>query len=332
MTVADCERLIDASRTDAGADAVRRTHVRLQRSRPRDARVRRPATSSAGRLHAHGDWAAPGPVRRDVNALWDLAPHPISILTLRAALPARRRRRHGQAILDDGREDVASLQLRYDDGAVGRRPPLVARAAKGALADADRRAGGSRCSTTWHRSTSYEIFDTACAQRQRRARVGPAAAEDRRSPPMPVHVPQIPAVRAAGGAARALPRVLPPGPDARERRHGRHERRRACSRPRTRRCESGGRAVALDRGRARWRDPVRRPPGAVRVDLQDELERALLDAAADGRATSSARRSRASSSEFAGVHRRGQVRRRQLGTAAIQLGARRRSASAPATR
>lgn len=66
-------------------------------------------------LHAHAVWAAPGPVRQDVNALWDLAPHPISILSFVLGRQPELVSASGQAILDARREDVTFLHLRYDD-------------------------------------------------------------------------------------------------------------------------------------------------------------------------------------------------------------------------
>ena len=66
-------------------------------------------------VHAHASWAAPGPVRSDVNALWDLAPHPLSILTYLLERQPTSVTATGQAILAGGREDVVFLHLRFDD-------------------------------------------------------------------------------------------------------------------------------------------------------------------------------------------------------------------------
>jgi predicted dehydrogenase len=68
-----------------------------------------------GSVHAHAAWTAPGPVRRDVNALWDLAPHPLSILTYLLERSPTSVAATGQAILAGSREDVVFMHLRFDD-------------------------------------------------------------------------------------------------------------------------------------------------------------------------------------------------------------------------
>jgi predicted dehydrogenase len=67
-------------------------------------------------LHLHAVWAAPGPIRHDVNALWDLAPHPISIMTYLVGQPTAVSAT-GQRILPGELEDVAALHLRFGDRA-----------------------------------------------------------------------------------------------------------------------------------------------------------------------------------------------------------------------
>jgi predicted dehydrogenase len=67
------------------------------------------------RLHGHAIWAAPGPVRGDVSALWDLSPHPISILTYVLGSGPTSVTATGQAILDPDREDIAFLHLEFGD-------------------------------------------------------------------------------------------------------------------------------------------------------------------------------------------------------------------------
>jgi predicted dehydrogenase len=69
-------------------------------------------------LHLHAVWAASGPIRHDVNALWDLAPHPISIMTHLAGCPTAVSAT-GQRILPGELEDVAALHLRFGDRATG---------------------------------------------------------------------------------------------------------------------------------------------------------------------------------------------------------------------
>lgn len=63
-------------------------------------------------VHAHAAWTAPGPVRRDVSALWDLAPHPLSILVHLLETSPTSISATGQAILG-GREDIVQLHISF---------------------------------------------------------------------------------------------------------------------------------------------------------------------------------------------------------------------------
>src|SRR5436190_18099635 len=64
--------------------------------------------------HCEATWAAPGPVRTDVDAVWDLAPHPISILTSFFGSVAEVAAT-GQAILNGAsRADLAVVHLVFD--------------------------------------------------------------------------------------------------------------------------------------------------------------------------------------------------------------------------
>jgi predicted dehydrogenase len=64
--------------------------------------------------HCHAAWMAPGPVRYDVNSIWDLAPHPISILIWLFGQPIKVQAR-GQAVLAGRqREDVALVSLWFE--------------------------------------------------------------------------------------------------------------------------------------------------------------------------------------------------------------------------
>ena len=115
MTAAECERLIDL------AEDAERTlfvgHTFVYNAAVRATREFVDRDELGGRLYAQATWAAPGPVRRDVNALWDLAPHPISILSHVLRSQPTSVAATGQAILDGEREDVVSLHLRFDRGA-----------------------------------------------------------------------------------------------------------------------------------------------------------------------------------------------------------------------
>jgi predicted dehydrogenase len=64
--------------------------------------------------HCHASWMAPGPVRHDVNSIWDLAPHPVSILVWLFGQPTKVQAR-GQAVLAGRRrEDVALVSLWFE--------------------------------------------------------------------------------------------------------------------------------------------------------------------------------------------------------------------------
>jgi predicted dehydrogenase len=60
-----------------------------------------------------------GPIRNDVNALWDLAPHDLSILLYLIDHDPVGALATGQAFLRDGFEDVAYVHVDFDGGAMG---------------------------------------------------------------------------------------------------------------------------------------------------------------------------------------------------------------------
>jgi predicted dehydrogenase len=66
-------------------------------------------------LYAHASRTGLGPIRQDVNALWDLASHDISILVDLLAADPVQVAAHGGSYLRPGVEDVAFLSLRFDD-------------------------------------------------------------------------------------------------------------------------------------------------------------------------------------------------------------------------
>jgi len=60
-----------------------------------------------------------GPVRADVDALWDLAPHDLSIFQALVGAPPTRVRAVGACLLSDAREDVGFITLTYPGGIPG---------------------------------------------------------------------------------------------------------------------------------------------------------------------------------------------------------------------
>ena len=116
QTTAECDDLITA------ADRVGRVlfvgHTFIYNPAVREMR-RRIASGETGRvLYCHTARTALGPVRQDVNALWDLAPHDLSILLYLLERQPVWVNAMGQAFLREGCEDVVFLQLRFSDGLI----------------------------------------------------------------------------------------------------------------------------------------------------------------------------------------------------------------------
>jgi predicted dehydrogenase len=75
---------------------------------------------SLGRVYyLHATRTNLGPIRQDVNALWDLAPHDISIFSYLLDATPVRVSAVGARVLGNGREDVGFITLTYPDGVVG---------------------------------------------------------------------------------------------------------------------------------------------------------------------------------------------------------------------
>jgi predicted dehydrogenase len=115
MSVHECEELI--RRADDAGCTLFVGHTFVYNPAVRAARDFVCRGELAPPLYAHAVWAAPGPVRHDVNALWDLAPHPVSILSYVLGRQPASVAATGQAILPASREDVVSLHLRFDEAA-----------------------------------------------------------------------------------------------------------------------------------------------------------------------------------------------------------------------
>lgn len=88
-------------------------HTFIYNAAIREARRLVRANELGSPLYVHAVWAAPGPIRTDVNALWDLAPHPVSILIDLLGSPPVGVSATGAAILEEGREDVVSVHLEF---------------------------------------------------------------------------------------------------------------------------------------------------------------------------------------------------------------------------
>src|SRR4051794_6930820 len=115
MAVDECEELLEIAA--AGSATLFVGHTFVYNAGVRAAREFVLAEEMGSALYAHGMWNAPGPVRHDVNALWDLAPHPISILSFVLRRQPTTVAATGQEIFDPSREDVVALHLKFDDDA-----------------------------------------------------------------------------------------------------------------------------------------------------------------------------------------------------------------------
>jgi predicted dehydrogenase len=115
-TVAECDELV------AAADRADRTlfvsHTFIYNPAVRHLRALVESGEVGRVLYCHAARTGLGPIRQDVNALWDLAPHDLAILFYVFGREPVAAAATGQAFLHPGIEDVVFLQLRFDDGAI----------------------------------------------------------------------------------------------------------------------------------------------------------------------------------------------------------------------
>lgn len=69
-------------------------------------------------LYSHATRTGLGPIRDDVNALWDLAPHDVSTILYLTGCDPVSVSAHGAAYLKPGIEDVAFLDIELTDGVI----------------------------------------------------------------------------------------------------------------------------------------------------------------------------------------------------------------------
>ena len=115
-TVAECDELIAAAERSGRVLFVGHTFL----FNPAVRRMRQLIESgSVGRLlYAYAVRTGLGPIRQDVNAFWDLAPHDLSILLFLFGEEPVVVSATGQAFLRDDVEDVVFAQLRFESGSV----------------------------------------------------------------------------------------------------------------------------------------------------------------------------------------------------------------------
>jgi predicted dehydrogenase len=114
---AECDELIEAAERAgrvlfAGHTFIFNPAVRLMRELI--------VAGEVGRvLYCHTARTGLGPIRSDVNALWDLAPHDLSILFYLIDREPVSALATGQAILREDVEDVAFVHLNFEGGTIG---------------------------------------------------------------------------------------------------------------------------------------------------------------------------------------------------------------------
>jgi predicted dehydrogenase len=191
LTAVQCERLIEAAEDEALVLFVGHTFIYNPGVRAAQRLVR---DGTLGRVrHCDATWAAPGPVRSDVDAVWDLAPHPLSIVTsffgsvVEVAAT-------GQAILNGvNRSDLAVVHLTFDGGATAHvyvswvAPQKVRRL----MITGDRRVAIFDDLAT---EDKLQLFDTEAALATTTPSIGKASTRAAAAPSGPVAIRDIPAV------------------------------------------------------------------------------------------------------------------------------------------
>jgi len=117
MTVADAEELIALAESKDVTLMVGHTFLYNAGIRKVKAYIEQ---AEAGRVYyLYARRTNLGPIRRDVNALWDLAPHDVSIFNYLLDSVPEWVSAVGAKILRNSREDVGFISLGYQDGIVG---------------------------------------------------------------------------------------------------------------------------------------------------------------------------------------------------------------------
>jgi predicted dehydrogenase len=111
-STSECDEVIAATEANGCVVMVGHTFI----FNPAVRRMRELVASDAiGRvLYCHAARTALGPIRRDVNALWDLASHDVSILLYLLEREPVEVAAHGESYLREDNEDVVFLSLRFE--------------------------------------------------------------------------------------------------------------------------------------------------------------------------------------------------------------------------
>jgi predicted dehydrogenase len=115
-TVVECDELLSAAERSGRVLFVGHTFL----FNPAVRKMRELVEQGAlGRmLYAHAARTGLGPIRQDVNVLWDLAPHDVSILLYLFGEEAVTVAGSGSAFLRADLEDVVFAQIRFESGAI----------------------------------------------------------------------------------------------------------------------------------------------------------------------------------------------------------------------
>lgn len=116
-TVADAERLIDLAGSKGLTLMVGHTFLYNAGIRKVKAYIQQAETGQVYYLYARRTNL--GPIRQDVNAVWDLAPHDIAIFNFLLDNVPEWVSAVGARVLHNCREDVGFISLGYHDGIVG---------------------------------------------------------------------------------------------------------------------------------------------------------------------------------------------------------------------
>ncbi len=116
MTVAEARRLVAAA--DAGRRVLMAGHTFIYNAAVRFVRDLVTSGDIGDVLYIYSSRVNLGQVRKDVNALWNVAPHDISIANWVLGEAPRRVRAVGRAFLQPGIEDVVFAVFEYPCGAI----------------------------------------------------------------------------------------------------------------------------------------------------------------------------------------------------------------------
>jgi predicted dehydrogenase len=191
LTTGQCEKLIEIADGEARVLFVGHTFIYNPGVRAAQQLVR---DGMLGRVrHCDATWAAPGPVRDDVDAVWDLAPHPLSILTSFFG-SVTDVSATGQAILNGAdRADLAVVHLSFHGGATAHVHVswVAPRKVRSLTITGDRRVA---IFDDLAAADKLQVFETEAALARTTPGVGEASTRAAAAPGAAVAIRDIPAV------------------------------------------------------------------------------------------------------------------------------------------